>query len=112
MKYLKTFESQKVDVPVERVEPDKFNTGDYVVAIDSFINNDPDNRIYEIEHVVGKIYDVRPNIHTHTWSYIVDYSIYNSSETYHRLFQWQLRKAAPQEIQDYEMKEKQIKYNL
>jgi len=102
MKYIKTFEDNA----------HKFDTGDYVVAIDSFINNDPDNRTYEIEHVTGKIYDIRHNIHTHEWSYIVDYSIYNSAETYHRLFQWQLRKATPEEIQDYETLEKQIKYNL
>ena len=114
MKYIKTFERVKSEY--------KFKVGDYVVAIDSFIDNNPDNRVYEIEHVAGKIYEKRYNKYEHEYTYIVDYSIYDLSTSsiekssyvagYYKLFQQQLRKATPEEILDYEMKENQIKYNL
>ena len=100
MKYLKTFEDK---IP-------RLRLGDYVVVNDKYIKMLTSLAFADlIESIKGKVGIIiktfKPKKHVkYDVSYLFDeeYSFYKN----------ELRLATPEEIEDYKMKENEIKYNL
>ena len=101
MKYIKTFEN---------VKKPRLRLGDYVTANDDYINMLISARDFElIETIKDKVGIIIKSFSFHNHA---RYSISYLSGHVQSFSKDELRLATPEEIEDYEIKKSEIKYNL
>ena len=67
---------------------------------------------WPVKKIVGKIIKKTYNKISHEYRCIVDYPIYDFTVTKYNLYEGQLREATQEEIDNYIIKESEVKYNL